>query len=742
MTKRLFSNKQKNTLFLISDGKCSNCGVELTSSNYHADHVIPYSKGGKTLFKNGQALCNHCNLTKGNKMLFTPKQQTYKTKLKKSIQLRRFQDEMLELISSKIIELKRKIANGEKIILKDKLITAYVSPAQGKTLGSILCMSELYEEGIIDHVNVFVPRISLCDQFEDDMNNAINNIFEKKIIGKILWKKNKLPLVEKNRRSDLLRQLGYVTTFDSLVSQHRMHVNFAKTHRTCMVVDESQMIGEDGDYDTSTKAYQYLEEISKHAQFVIVMTGTPHRSDNKKIGFMEYKSNKDGIEVPIADVKSTYKDGVSERIVREVEFFNYQGELQVTIENEDGTWKTTKINQITDSERIPYSVLIDEKFYEKMVDKHVENVRKKQKDLNKNFCGLIACTDQNHARKVLDYFKKYHPNHKTVIAISDDNNARKVLSDFKKGGFDTIVTVKMVFMGYSYKPISTVTILTNVRTLTFIEQLIMRGGRYWDEKECGVPYENQILTVIGPDDQKMQEFRDYFLKEKELGIQKRIDDPIREDNEITESYVEHSSVNVTLDRADTNLMVQYGDVNDGSKSISINENEYNKIELLKKKYRSLEPTSKWAAILLDYTNGNLTPDDKMIDLSEHYVGDTETEKAKNLASKIKTKIGKVNYSLENKKINLNENQNNFSYINQIIKNFSGKKSDSGNLDNQITRKNIINEIERFHNVIKQLSIPLIKQAYNELMKDSQLSNANEDSVAVIVDEIINRINEK
>lgn len=34
-------------------------------SNFHADHVLAYVNGGKTVTKNGQALCQKCNLTKG-----------------------------------------------------------------------------------------------------------------------------------------------------------------------------------------------------------------------------------------------------------------------------------------------------------------------------------------------------------------------------------------------------------------------------------------------------------------------------------------------------------------------------------------------------------------------------------------------------------------------------------------------------------------------------------------------------
>ena len=62
--RRNFSTRQRNILLWISGGKCSICGVKLSSS-FHADHVKAYANGGSTLLSNGQALCATCNLRKG-----------------------------------------------------------------------------------------------------------------------------------------------------------------------------------------------------------------------------------------------------------------------------------------------------------------------------------------------------------------------------------------------------------------------------------------------------------------------------------------------------------------------------------------------------------------------------------------------------------------------------------------------------------------------------------------------------
>ena len=51
----------------MSGNICEDCGVKL-NGKFHADHIFPYSRGGKTILKNAQALCEKCNLKKGSRI--------------------------------------------------------------------------------------------------------------------------------------------------------------------------------------------------------------------------------------------------------------------------------------------------------------------------------------------------------------------------------------------------------------------------------------------------------------------------------------------------------------------------------------------------------------------------------------------------------------------------------------------------------------------------------------------------
>lgn len=66
---RDFSHEQRLAIFRRDGGVCQlriTCeGEKVSWDNWHADHKVPHSKGGKTTVANGQIGCVKCNLTKG-----------------------------------------------------------------------------------------------------------------------------------------------------------------------------------------------------------------------------------------------------------------------------------------------------------------------------------------------------------------------------------------------------------------------------------------------------------------------------------------------------------------------------------------------------------------------------------------------------------------------------------------------------------------------------------------------------
>lgn len=64
---RSFTANQKLEAYIRQKGICPVCGNHFELSEMEADHITPWSQGGKTIASNCQMLCKHDNRTKSNK---------------------------------------------------------------------------------------------------------------------------------------------------------------------------------------------------------------------------------------------------------------------------------------------------------------------------------------------------------------------------------------------------------------------------------------------------------------------------------------------------------------------------------------------------------------------------------------------------------------------------------------------------------------------------------------------------
>ena len=63
---RAFDRRDAQAAFERQSHKCAICGDEFAFEQMQADHIIPWSKGGRTIPENCQMLCRDCNLRKGS----------------------------------------------------------------------------------------------------------------------------------------------------------------------------------------------------------------------------------------------------------------------------------------------------------------------------------------------------------------------------------------------------------------------------------------------------------------------------------------------------------------------------------------------------------------------------------------------------------------------------------------------------------------------------------------------------
>lgn len=63
---RAFSPEMARAAYELQKGICAKCGGHFEIEEMHADHITPWSKGGKTNPGNCQMLCADCNRRKSD----------------------------------------------------------------------------------------------------------------------------------------------------------------------------------------------------------------------------------------------------------------------------------------------------------------------------------------------------------------------------------------------------------------------------------------------------------------------------------------------------------------------------------------------------------------------------------------------------------------------------------------------------------------------------------------------------
>ncbi len=63
---RRATKAQRTEVYLREDCKCHYCGITLSYKSFHVDHIVPWSKGGRTQLDNLVASCYMCNIAKSD----------------------------------------------------------------------------------------------------------------------------------------------------------------------------------------------------------------------------------------------------------------------------------------------------------------------------------------------------------------------------------------------------------------------------------------------------------------------------------------------------------------------------------------------------------------------------------------------------------------------------------------------------------------------------------------------------
>lgn len=280
--RRFFSLRQRLILTLISGGKCSICGVRL-NKRFHADHVVPFSERGRTIIQNGQALCADCNQRKGAKIMM----------------LRPWQEKALSKAIHWLVD------RGE-----DKHFLINAAPGAGKTIAACTIAKKLIVDGHIDRVIVIAPRVEVVKQWGRDFHKVTG-----RFMGKITGHNDEI-------------ETDVAATWSSVENLRDGFQTVCQSSRVLVICDEH--------HHAAVKAAwgDGADSAFTEAKYVIVLTGTPIRSDGKKSVWMAY-DDAGRIDHPEEGTYTlSYGDAVDLGYCRPATFHRHEGHF--TIDLEDG----------------------------------------------------------------------------------------------------------------------------------------------------------------------------------------------------------------------------------------------------------------------------------------------------------------------------------------------------------------------------------------------------------------------
>lgn len=483
MTGRRFATpKQRRALWRAANGKCANCGCDLPS-NFHCDHIVPWSASGTTNVHQMQALCPTCNTRKGNLMLRT------------------HQQEALEY------------ANDARCGVSVKRILASVTPGGGKSALPVIFGDRMLSRGIARKICWVVPRDSLRRQAE----HAFLDTRFRRILGH-----NREVRAAGNDVNPTHGLDGYVTTYQAISSDPDLHAQEFACHPYVLILDEVHHVAEGSEWHRS------LQRLVDRAALVIYLSGTLSRSDGQKIAFVDYEMHPNGRQVPVVEnrenlwvIRYSRKQALEEQAVLPIYFERVDGRARWLDQNDEEQSVSTLSGAGSQTHGALYTALRQEYAYH-LLEEMIQHWREFAKVKTRSKFLVVApniALAKAYLKRCRD-LGLYHVD----IATSEDSDDAKInidrLKGIKKPELQGLVTVAMAYEGLDCPPITHIACLTHIRAHEWIEQMLARATRV--DRASG-DYHEQQACVWAPDDDLFSEAIAKICEEQASVIRERED---------------------------------------------------------------------------------------------------------------------------------------------------------------------------------------------------------------------------
>ena len=369
---------------------------------------------------------------------------------------------------------------------------AVATPGAGKTTFALRVATELMAKGAVRRVTVVCPTEHLKTQWSESAAR----------VGLTLDPDFTNAQGEEGSFFD-----GVCVTYAQVAANPGLHKRRTASRPTLVILDEIHHGGDALSWGDG------IREAFQGAARRLSLTGTPFRSDDSPIPFVEYADDGDGVFRSRADYTYGYAEALRDGVVRPVMFLSYSGQMRwqtkqgdvveatlgepLTKDMTGQAWRTA-LNPAGDWIQAVLAA----------ADERLTAVRKSIPDAG----GLVIATDQRAARAYAERLEGISGQRPTVV-LSDDAGASDRIAEFSAGDERWMIAVRMVSEGVDVPRLAVGVYATSASTPLFFAQAIGRFVRARKRGETATVFLPSVPQLLGLA-AEMEVERDHALGKK------------------------------------------------------------------------------------------------------------------------------------------------------------------------------------------------------------------------------------
>ena len=354
---------------------------------------------------------------------------------------------------------------------------AVATPGAGKTAFALRVAAELLADRTITALTVVTPTEHLKHQWSDAAA-AVGIALD--------------PEFRNSTGATSSDYTGIAVTYAGVAAQPLLHRARTENRRTLVVLDEVHHAGDARSWGESAR------EAFEPALRRLTLTGTPFRSDDNPIPFVDYLPDADGALRSRADHSYGYAEALADGVVRPVVFLAYSGV---------SSWRTSAGEEFTARLGEPLTAEQTARAWRTALDPGGEWIPAVLTAADKRLTGhraggmpdaggLVIASDQRTARAYAEILRAI-TGVAPVVVLSDEPGASARIARFGASEDRWMVAVRMVSEGVDVPRLAVGVYATSASTPLFFAQAVGRFVRSRRPGETASVFVPSVPVLLG-----------------------------------------------------------------------------------------------------------------------------------------------------------------------------------------------------------------------------------------------------